>query len=100
MTPSEAATSKARSTAGAELLLESPPCVARTVTVPAPVMVRVLPLIDAGPETTAKATGRPAEEVALRSKGASPKVQFAGALKVIVWSAFVTASVPSAKEKA
>jgi hypothetical protein len=47
-------------------------CEAETVTVPAPVMVRVLPLMDPGPVTTAKVTGRPEVAVAERVSGEAP----------------------------
>ena len=50
----------------------SPDWEARTVTAPAPVMVRVLPETVAGPETMLKLTARPEEAVALRVDGASP----------------------------
>src|SRR5258708_25090297 len=79
------------STGGAALQFVSPGCEARTVTVPAPVIVRVLPEIVAGPESTLKLTAKPEEAVALRFKGASPKVLFAREPKVIVWLALATA---------
>ena len=50
----------------------SPDWEPRTVTPPAPVMVRVFPETVAGPERTLKLTDRPDETVALRVKGASP----------------------------
>src|ERR1043166_9372057 len=43
----------------AALKLLSPACEARTVTVPVPVMVTVLPLIVAGPDTMLKLIARP-----------------------------------------
>ena len=49
----------------------SPDWEARTVTAPAPVMVRVLAETVAGPETMLKLTARPEEAVALRVEGAS-----------------------------
>jgi hypothetical protein len=57
---------------GAAFQLASPDWEARTVTVPAPVIVTTLPAIVAGPETMLKLTGRPEEAVALTVNGASP----------------------------
>ena len=62
----------------------SPACEARIVTVPAPVIVTVLPLIVAGPEKTLKLTGKPDEAVALTLNGGSPKVLSESAPKLIV----------------
>ena len=89
------ATVKDWSTGVAGLKLVSPACVALTVTVPTPVMVTVLPLMVTGPERIWKLTGKPDDAVALTVKGASPKVLFVNAPKVIVWFAFcaVTDSV-------
>ena len=66
------ATANDWSTLGAAFQSVSPDCEARTVTVPAPVMVTVLPAIVAGPETMLKLTDRPDEAVALTVNGASP----------------------------
>ena len=66
------ATLKDWSTELAAFQLVSPVGEARTVTAPAPVMVRVLPETEAGPETTLKLIARPDEVVALRANGASP----------------------------
>ena len=63
---------------------------ARTVTVPAPVIVTVLPAIVAGPERMLKLTASPDEAVALTVKGASPYVLLASAPKVMVWFAVST----------
>ena len=66
-------------------------CDARTVTVPAEVIVTVLPLIVAGPETMLKLTGTPERPpVALTVNGALPKTLFGKTPKLIVWSAFST----------
>ncbi len=61
-----------RSTDVAALFLLSPACIALTVTVPTPLIVTVLPLMLAGPETMLKLTGKFDEAVALTLKGASP----------------------------
>jgi hypothetical protein len=66
--------------------------VAVTVTDPAPVTVRVLPLNDAGP-VTLNAIGNPLEELALRVNGETPKVLFGRAPKVTVWEDFATVKV-------
>ena len=66
------ATVKDWSTELAAFQFVSPDCVARTVTAPAPVSVRMLLETVAGPETTLKLTAKPDEAVALRAKGASP----------------------------
>lgn len=50
-------------------------------------MVKVLPLIDAGPDTTPKLTGSPEEALALRANGALPKDLSVKAAKVMVWFA-------------
>ena len=66
------ATVKLWSTDGAAFQFVSPDCAARTVTVPAPVMVTVLPEMLAGPEAMLKLTGKPDEAVALTLNAASP----------------------------
>src|SRR6266478_6404805 len=58
----------------AALKLLSPGCDARTVTVPAAVMVIVLPLIVAGPDTMVKLIARPDDADALTVNGGSPTV--------------------------
>ena len=50
------------STSGAAAWLPLPGCVARTTTVPTPVMVTMLPSMVAGPEKMLKATDRPDED--------------------------------------
>jgi hypothetical protein len=65
----------------------SPACAAVTVTLPAPVTVRVEPETVAGPEVTAKLTGKPDDAVAVRVMGATPYVTFANAPNVIVCTA-------------
>ncbi len=61
-----------------------------TTILPAPVMVRVLPLRVPGPLVTVKVTGLPDAPplaYALRSNAGSPKVLLVGGLKVRVWVA-------------
>ena len=70
---------------GAALKTPSPLCDACTVTVPAPVIVSVVPDSVAGPDTMLKLTGNPDEAVALRAKGASPKVRFGSVGNVMAW---------------
>jgi hypothetical protein len=76
------------STGVAALKLLSPPWKALTTTVPAPVMVTVLPLTVAGPDTIWKVTGSPDDAAAVTVNGALPYVLLAGAPKVIVWLPF------------
>jgi hypothetical protein len=78
------ATSKERSTGAAAVNLPSPCCDARTVTLPAPVIVTMLPDTVAGQEITLKLTGSPDEAVATSAKGGSPKVLPASAPKLMV----------------
>ena len=73
---------------GYNLKLLSPACDARTVTVPAPVIVTELPAIVAGPDAMVNITGNPALAVALTVNGASPRVLFGIAVKLIVWFCF------------
>jgi hypothetical protein len=73
-----------RETGVAAAKLLSPGWVAVTVTVPAPVRLKVLPVSVAGP-VTANATGSPEVAVAERTIGALPKVTGEeGATKLIV----------------
>ena len=65
-------TVKGWSTAVAAFQFVSPDWEARTVTAPAPVRVRVLLEIVAGPDRTLKLTVSPEEEAAARVNGASP----------------------------
>ena len=64
-----------------------PACDARTFTMPAPVIVTVLPEMVAGPETMLKLTGSPDDAVALTANGGAPSALFASAPNVIVWLA-------------
>ena len=59
-------------TSRAAVLFRSPACDALIVMVPAPVIVRVLPLIAPGPLVTLKVTGRPEVAVAINVYGESP----------------------------
>ena len=63
-----------------------PAAEARTVTVPAPVIVTTLPAIVAGPDAIAKVTGRPDDEVALTANAGSPNVFAPSGRNVIVCS--------------
>ena len=71
------------STLTAALWLLSPACEALMVTAPAPVIVTVLPLIEAGPDKMLKLTTNPDEAEALTVNGGSPKVLSARGPKVI-----------------
>ena len=66
------ATLKDWSTLVAAFQSASPDCEARTVTVPAPVTVTVLPETVAGPETMLNVTVNPDEALAATVNGASP----------------------------
>src|SRR5512139_2443069 len=61
-----------RSTFGAGVYCPLPACEARTVIVPAPRIVTVLPDTPAGPASTLKLTVRPDEALALSANGGSP----------------------------
>ncbi len=67
-------------------------------TVPAPVIVRVLPLVPdtvAGPETTLKVTGRPESDVAFREIGVAPYATAISELNVIVCGVNAIAAIPA-----
>ena len=57
-------------------------------TVPSPVIVTVLPLIVAGPESTLNVTGKPEDEFAKMLNGESPKVLLASSPNAIAWFSF------------
>ena len=59
---------------------------------PAPVRVRVLPAKVAGPLTMLKTIGSPLLALALRVKGASPKVLSAKVAKAMDWPTWMTVS--------
>jgi hypothetical protein len=69
-----------------------PDWLARTVTDPAPVIVRALPLTVAGPELTAKLKASPELAVAFNRIGPEPYTWFEIAGKPIVWLAWFTDS--------
>src|SRR4051794_13252596 len=86
---------RAAATAGPKLA--SPGCDAVTVHEPAPVMVTVWStIVQLSAAPTAKATGRPDEEVAATSNGPLPKVRPGSAAKVTVCAAGAITSVPVA----
>lgn len=62
-----------RSTTSAGPWISSPDCVARTVTRPVPVTVRLFPLTKAGPEAMPSVTGSPELATANSRMGAPPK---------------------------
>src|SRR5215831_2043839 len=88
-------TVKKRSTGAAAAKSALPACEALRLTIPAPLIVTVPALIDAGPDNNSKATGKLDDELAWSVKGASPKVRSGGAAKVIVWPEAFTANVRS-----
>ena len=73
--------------------MELPAWVALTLTVPAPVKVRVEFATEAGPESRAKETG--SAELAVALSETDPTLNFTGAIaaKLIVWALVPTALV-------
>src|SRR5438105_5556205 len=80
-----AVTAKLRSTLGAGECVESPPCAARMEHVPTARSVAVPAVTTHTLEVSEeKATGNPADAVALSKKGMVPKTRLPGGAKVIV----------------